>query len=880
MIWIPRTKLHWSKPGSEVLPRPELLDALYRAVTTRRLTLISAQAGAGKTTLVTSLADSYPHLPLAWLTLDEGDNNSITFLSLLVAAIGQILPDCIRNSATLLDNPPATFTHTRRLIGVLINDILNGDPKPFGLVLDDVHHLDDPDVVSALDYLLEHLPPMMHLVATARQDPLLSLSRLRARGQLAEFRMAQLRFSTEETAQLLENVLGVAASAETLSLLQQRTEGWVTALRLLALSLEKLLPDQRAQFVEQMAHSHQFIFDYLVDEVFRQQPAETRRFLLDTSILTEMTPAVCQAVTGQANAYTILNDLYRRNLFVTRSEEFDSEPAYRYHALFRQFLLLHLGQVRPEALAALHRRAATALGKSWDALPHYEAAAAWEEAADLIEALAQPQLDTAYIQPQFARWLDRLPDSLIDQRPWLQLLTGRLKVQAGHLGAGQPSLETALVQFRANHELRGQLQVLIFLGQRTAGNDPDIMAELGELIARYPDLARPWQHTAYLMMVFWSSVYQSDWATADRALHDMIELAQRHDDVASYQTLAQMITPPILFSPSGLPPLDRLAQEMGRHIEGNILVRAGYLALIALLATARGNLADSIQPGAQANDILQQIGEFGWIGLTIPWLRMLYLRAHGDLARLSRYVDATLDLVRKADTTDARRNDILYVRAWICWQENRVDALPPLVIEMKQCTYFKDQEPSTAMVEAMAAMAGDDWASAERQLRSAMADQQITRQLLTSDARLILAQLYWRKGARSAALRELGPALADWKTRNMAGIVLMEGPQIGPLLKVAVEAKLEADFAQRCLDLLVAGETPRPLPIPGSAETLTPREAEVLQLIVQGAGNREIAAALVISERTVKSHVTKILAKLGVTSRTQAAARARELQLL
>jgi ATP/maltotriose-dependent transcriptional regulator MalT len=161
-----------------------------------------------------------------------------------------------------------------------------------------------------------------------------------------------------------------------------------------------------------------------------------------------------------------------------------------------------------------------------------------------------------------------------------------------------------------------------------------------------------------------------------------------------------------------------------------------------------------------------------------------------------------------------------------------------------------------------------------------MADQQITRQLLTSDARLILAQLYWRKGARSAALRELGPALADWKTRNMAGIVLMEGPQIGPLLKVAVEAKLEADFAQRCLDLLVAGETPRPLPIPGSAETLTPREAEVLQLIVQGAGNREIAAALVISERTVKSHVTKILAKLGVTSRTQAAARARELQLL
>jgi ATP/maltotriose-dependent transcriptional regulator MalT len=879
MIWIPRTKLHWTQPGRDVLPRPDLLENLYQAVTTKRLTLISAQAGAGKTTLVTSLAGQYPHLRLAWLSLDEGDNNPFTFLSLLVAAIDEIQPGCTRNTATLLDNQTDT-ADARRLVGVLINDLLDGDPAPLLLVLDDLHLIEDRETLAALDYLLEHLPPMLRLVATARQDPSLSLSRLRARGQLAEFRMAELRFSNAETAQLLRDVLSVDLSVETLNLLQQRTEGWVTALRLLALSLESLSPDERVRFIEQMAHSHQFIFDYLVDEVFRQQSDETRQFLLDSSILTEMTPSLSQAVTGQATASAILTDLYRRNLFVSRSDLFDGEPTYRYHALFRQFLLLQLAQTRPESRPELHRRAAAALGESWAALPHYVAAECWDEAADLLEILAWPQLETAFIQPQFAPWLDRLPDRVINQRPWLQLLSGRLKVQAGHLAAAQPALEAALKQFQANDEINGQLLVLTYIGQRRAGNDPDIVAELGDLIKQYPEQVRPWQHTAYLSTVFWTGVYQPDWQSADQALRDMVELAARYDDPASYQLLAQGAAPPLLFTPSGLPLLDRLAGGMARHAEGNIVVRAGYLLLSALLTTGRGHLAESARLGAQADDILQQIGEFGWISLTPPWLKLVSLRAQGNFTQLNHYLDTILKVIKRADTTHSRRNDILYVRAWTAWQQNRLEALPPLMIEMEACTFFQDQQPSTAMVAAMAAMAAGDWPGAETQLRNAISIQRTTRQLLTSDARLILAQLYWRQGARTAALREVGPALADWRARDMAGIVLMEGPGIAPLLQTAVEANRERDFAQRCLDLLAVEDTPQPLPIPGSRETLTPREAEVLQLIVQGAGNRAIAEMLVISERTVKSHVTKILAKLGVASRTEAAARARELRLL
>jgi LuxR family maltose regulon positive regulatory protein len=721
---------------------------------------------------------------------------------------------------------------------------------------------------------------MMHLVATSRQDPPISLSRLRARGQLAEFRMAQLRFSAEQTAQLLKIGPGIEASAEILDLLQQRTEGWVTALRLLALSLETLSPDQRLHFIEQMAHSHQFIFDYLVDEVFRQQPADTRQFLLDTSILTEMTPSLCQAVTGLAEAPAILNDLFRRNLFVTRSDLFNGGPTYRYHALFRQFLLVQLEHTRPQALPTLHRRAAAALGETQSALPHYVAAGAWHEAADLLEALARPQLETAFVQPQFGPWLDRLPETMLNQRPWLQLLSGRLHVQAGRLAVAQPALEAALCQFQAEDNVHGQLLVLPYIGQRLAGNDPAVVAKLSDLMERHPDQAQPWQHIGYRSAVFWLAVYQSDWQTADQALRDMVELAGRYDDPASYQMLAQGATPPLLFAPAGLPLLDSLARGMARHAESNILVRAGYLALTALLATARGDMVEGLRLGGQADDIVQQIGEFGWLGLTPPWIRLVGSRAQSDFTRLDRHLEATLKMIDKADTTTARRNDILYVRAWAAWQKNRVDALPPLVIEMKECTFSVDQVPSSTMVAAMAAMAKGDWPRAESQLREAITAQQTIRQLLCSDARLILAQGYWRQGDPDAALRELTPALSDWEERDMAGIVLMEGPGIVPLLQAAVEATPDRDFARRCLNLLAVADAPQPVPIPGRSETLTRREVEVLQLILQGAGNRAIAEALVISERTVKSHVTKILAKLGVTSRSQAAARARELRLL
>ena len=880
MIWFPRTKLQWPTIGPDVLQRPALAGALLQAVNSKRLTLICAQAGAGKTTLIASLptADPAPHG--VWITLDETDNDLTTFLSLLLAAIGEFLPGCKFDSQSLLAAQPEAPADPRRLIGLLINDILTCNPDPFVLVLDDLHLIDNPTILAALDYLLEHLPFMMHIVISTRQDPPLALSRLRARGQLAEFRMQRLRFNESETAQLLHDLLGIDAARRTLEILQQRTEGWVTALRLLTLSLETLSPDERSAFVDQMAHSQQFIFDYLVDEVLRRQTDATRQFLLKSALLGEMTPSLCRALTGQADAAAILDDLFRRNLFVTRNESDQGEPIYRYHALFRQFLQVQLRQTRPASLPGLHLRAGTTLGVAWSAVPHFVAAEAWEQAADLLEKLAKDHLEAGYVQPQIEGWINALPPSTIDSRPWLQLVCGRIQVQGGHLSAGQPYLDAALAAFRAADDRRGQLQVLIFLTQSAPGVHPQIMAELNELMAEDPGLARPWERTACIVAGFWQGVYQPDWEMADRSLLALVDLAQRQDDPISYSIIAQMITPPMLFTPSGLPPFDRLALNMAKHARDNILIRAGHVNLLALLATLRGNLADAAELIPQAGQIVEQIGEFGWLTLTPRWLKAVSLRAKGEYEALARHIGSSLDALHAAETQDSRRSDLLYNQAWLAWQQSQVDALKSLVSEMQEITYFPDQEVSMLLVAAMGAAATDKSEEAEKLARKAIERVAITRQILTSEPRLILAQILWRGGKKRAALRALGPALADLRARDMAGIVLMEGPALAPLLQAALASNVETDFAQQCLDRLSVPSAPRSLAIPGSAESLTPREAEVLQLIVQGAGNREIADTLIITERTVKSHVTKILAKLDVSSRTQATARARELKLL
>ncbi|MCP4996987.1 MAG: helix-turn-helix transcriptional regulator, partial [Gammaproteobacteria bacterium] len=284
--------------------------------------MISAPAGYGKTTLVATLTHTTTDLAFTWLALDEEDNNPTVFFVALIAALQRLNPACGRSIQSLLGNQATPNLDAKRVMSMLINDILETLPDPFALILDDLHLITDPTILQALDYLLERLPGQMRLIATTRVDPPLALARLRARGQLAELGPPDLRFTLKEMDELLNGQLELGLSSQDLRTLQTSTEGWVAGLRLLTTSLAQLpTSSQRATLITHKMQANLHVFDLLAEEVLNRQPPLLRKFLLETSILSELTPELCQAVTGQTDAPIILEEVYRRNLFVVAVDD-------------------------------------------------------------------------------------------------------------------------------------------------------------------------------------------------------------------------------------------------------------------------------------------------------------------------------------------------------------------------------------------------------------------------------------------------------------------------------------------------------------------------------------------------------------------------------
>ncbi|MBV9228179.1 MAG: LuxR family transcriptional regulator, partial [Chloroflexi bacterium] len=331
------TKLYIPPLRPQVVSRPRLIERLNEGLH-RKLTLISAPAGFGKTTLVSAWIEGIK-LPTAWLSLDEGENDPTRFLMYLVAALQTIATTIGEGVLRVLQSPQPPPTDT--MLTALLND-LTIIRDPFLLVLDDYHVIEAKPVDQALMYLVDHLPPHMHLVIATREDPLLPLARLRARDQLTELRAADLRFTPSEAATFLNQVMGLTLTAEDIAALERRTEGWIAGLQLAALSLQG--QQDATSFIRSFTGSHHFVLDYLLEEVLGQQPERVQRFLLRTSILDRMSGPLCDAVvldpsiSGQAT----LEYLEHANLFIIPLD--DERRWYRYHQLFAELLRLRLPQ--------------------------------------------------------------------------------------------------------------------------------------------------------------------------------------------------------------------------------------------------------------------------------------------------------------------------------------------------------------------------------------------------------------------------------------------------------------------------------------------------------------------------------------------------------
>jgi LuxR family maltose regulon positive regulatory protein len=342
------TKLFIPSTRSELVSRPRLIKRLNEGLG-RKLTLISAPAGFGKTTLVSEWVAECGK-SVAWLSLEQGDNVLVRFLIYLIATLQTVDPKLASAALNQLQSsqpPPVETTLTS-----LINAVATLPDKVI-LILDDYHLIETESIHDGLSFLLENLPPQLHLVIITREDPLLPLSRLRARGQMTELRAADLRFTPQEAAEFLNQVMGLNLSFENVSALESRTEGWIAGLQLAAISLQE--KENTTELIKSFSGSHRLVLDYLIEEVLTQQSEHIRSFLLRTSILNHLTGPLCNALTGGNDGQEVLESLDRANLFIVPLDE--ERRWYRYHHLFVSLLRQRLHQEHHELVSELHQRA-------------------------------------------------------------------------------------------------------------------------------------------------------------------------------------------------------------------------------------------------------------------------------------------------------------------------------------------------------------------------------------------------------------------------------------------------------------------------------------------------------------------------------------------
>lgn len=877
--WLAATKLRPPAERSDTIKRPHLEAELKRAISTLPVTLLSAPAGYGKTTMLAAIPRLLPDYPLAWITLDPEDNDPALFLRLLVAALSELHPDCGKSALPWISAGATDSESVKKATGAIINDVMERLPDPFVLVLDDLHSITEPAVFTALEYLLSHQPPQMRLAIGTRYDPPLRLARLAGRRELAEIRRADLGFTEHETEQLLNGVLGLGLSGPEVSVVQERTEGWPAGLCLLSGHISRMGPATGGSPSGlSLIRSDRFALDFVSEEVLQNLPGDLRRFLLQTSILPEMTPSICRAVTGREDSGQVLETLYRQNLTIAAIESEEAgEPVYRHHALLARLLSRLLEQEMPGDIAELHRRAALAEKTPGRAISHYLAAGFWDEAARLMvesgaELLALGMSETLH------KWCNALPVEERRKHPRLTVLLGRCEIHRGNYSAAAPLLKSACDAFVAAGDVNGEAATvpsLITLAFQN--NDRETASSLVDRA-----MALPLNHMGKMSALLarsWLRISSSDWDGARADFTQALSLLESTGDrPAALMGVTYVVASGIYAVPGCLDLAARFGSAASKLASPDTALALGgdEIGLWPVLCAGQVDealaMAEDIERRRQRIPGYPVLGNDATVVLSILRLTRGETKAAGDAA------DRLLHRISNAAQTK---------RPFYLHAAGRAMAFAGQLAQAKELlnrlSGADDGLPFTmylkSHLEGLLTLV-----SGRRDEASAALEQAAERESLLpiawagGSARLLKARLMLDEGQAEAAASVLADVLTEWELEGCLGRVLLDAPAILPVLSYAAKAGDSA--AARALALLP------PLRVTGGGtppsdltKLLTSRECEVLKLIVAGRTNREIARELYVTEDTVKSHVAHILRKLDVTSRTQAAIRGRELGL-
>ena len=908
------TKLYIPPPRTSVVPRPRLIERMNEGLSSgRKLTLISASAGFGKTTLVSEWIAGC-NQKVAWLSLDEGDGDPAHFLTYLIAALQTIAANIGEGTLGALQSPQPPPTEV--LLTTLLNEI-TALPDHFVLVLDDYHVIDSKPVDEALTFLLTHLPPKMHLVITTREDPDLPLARLRARGQLTELRAADLRFTPAEAAEFLNQAMSLQLSAKDIAALEARTEGWITGLQLAALALQGSLSMQgrldTSRFIRSFTGSHRFVLDYLVEEVLQRQPEHIRSFLLQTSILDRLSGPLCEAVTGRAGSWGILDTLERGNLFIVPLD--DQRQWYRYHHLFTEVLLAHALEEQPGQIPLLHQ-----LASAWyeqnnlpaEAIRHALAARDFEGAAGLIEK-TYLAMDTSIQYAAWLGWVRKLPDEVVRARPVLSFDYARALSDSGEYEASKSWLQEAEQRMAGSPDGmivadEAQLRALPVMIALARSNHAQIQGDI-EATVKYAELALElspeddhYNHAMAAVSLGTAYWARGDLDGAQRALSVWLDYCQKVGNII-FAIATGAYLAGIIVAQGRLREAERIYkqsiqlastyEQSVRHVTANL-----YLGL-GLLCHEQGDQQSAAQHLHKSEELGEQSALIDW---PYRW-RLAQARlkeAEGDLETALDLLEEARRLYVRTSVPDFQPIDALKARMYLrqgrlsealAWARERglsVDddlsylcefehvTLARMLIAQDKNDPLADSIPNAIDLLARLLQA----AESGRRMGSVI-------EILVVQALALQAQ-----GYVSLAIASVERALALAEPEGYVRIFVDEGEPMRLLIS-DFRLQIEKQFCGQIhpltgyVERLLAAFT-SPAAVPQSKignlkstmiEPLSGRELEVLRLLGTEMSGPEIARELVVSLNTLRTHTKNIFNKLGVNNRRGAVQRAEELDL-
>ncbi|MBI1279219.1 MAG: helix-turn-helix transcriptional regulator [Anaerolineaceae bacterium] len=889
------TKLYIPPPRTKVVLRRPLIERLNEGQS-GKLSLISAPAGFGKTTLISEWITAYQH-PTAWLSLDEGDNDLSRFLTYLVAAIQTIAPHFGESVLAVLQSPQPPPAEA--ILTELLNEIVT-IPRDFMLVLDDYHLIDARPIDNALAFLLDHLPPRMHLVITTREDPNIPLSRLRARQQLTELRAADLRFSQGEASDFLNQVMGLHLSVDDIAALETRTEGWIAGLQLAAISMQS--HQDIAEFIRAFAGDNHYIVDYLIEEVLERQPEPVRRFLLQTAILDQMNGALCDAVTGQQEGNARLEALNRGNFFLIPLD--NQRHWYRYHHLFAEVLRMHLMTEFPDQAGVLHQRASEWYeqnGLVADAIRHALSGEDFARAARLIE-LALPALRRTRQEATMLSWLQSLPDDVLRYRPVLSVHYAGVLLQSGRLEGVETRLrdaerwlepqvdktEMVVVDAKEFEGLAGSIAMYhagIALTMDDLVSTMDYARQVLDLTPEDDHLRRG-AAVAFVGLVNWR---YGELEAAHRSYVECMTRLQRIGFISD--ALGCSITLADLRIAQGRLREAMRTYERGLHMatQGDSFLRgaADMYVGMAEIERKRNNLSAAAQHLSKSKDLGQLAG--------LPQNAYRWCVAMARLREIEGDLDGALNLLQDAGrlyigdfSPDVRPITALKTRIWLA--QGKLDEAIDWMHEYglsaaNDISYLREFEYITAARVHLA------------QYQRGRTDQQSNLETINLLERLLkaakdggrngpaieililLALAHHMQGETPAALAALEDALTLAKPEGYVRIFLDEGKPMTVLLETALKQGIQPEFVHQLLS--ASGKVEDSAPVDqGLADPLSERELEVLRLLRTDLDGPDIAQELIVSLNTLRTHTKNIYTKLGVNNRRSAVHRAEELGLL